>query len=317
MGSGREWLTWATTTSKNPVKSSILLIKFKEVNMKKIFIGGWCLLLCICLSCAGTGKQRQSDFILLSSTIGPIDAGIVGALEEEFEKETGIRVRHIGSGTGAALELAKNGNVDLVLVHAKALEEKFVNDGFGTERIPLMYNDFIIMGPADDPAGIRGMKKATAALKRIAETGSLFISRGDKSGTHVAEMDLWGKAGLKPAGSWYVVYEKGSEGNAPTLRYTHQRGAYTVIDRATQITLQKEIKLAILVEKDEDLLNFIGLIPVNQQKFPRVNYDAAMTFVRWLTDPGKGQKIISDFGKDKYGAPLFFANSREWQASKR
>ena len=288
--------------------------------MKKIFIGGLLLLMCFCLSCAGLCKpqsSQQDNFILLSSTIGPIDAGIVGALEEAFEKDTGIRVRHIGSGTGAALELAKNGNIDLVLVHAKSLEEKFVQDGFGTERIPLMYNDFVIMGPADDPAGIRGMKTATAALKRIAETGSLFISRGDKSGTHVAEMELWGKAGLKPAGAWYVVYEKGSAGNGPTLRYTNERKAYTVIDRATQMTLQKEIQLAILVEKDEDLLNFISLIPVSKQKFPRVNYDTATTFVKWLTDPGKGQKLISDFGTDKYGAPLFFANSREWQALKR
>lgn len=288
--------------------------------MKKIFISGWWLLLFFCVSCVGTGKTQstqQSNFILLSSTIGPIDAGIVGVLEEAFEKDSGIHVRHIGSGTGAALELAKNGNVDLVLVHAKALEEKFVSDGFGTERIPLMYNDFVIMGPADDPAGIRGMKKATDALKRIAEKGSLFISRGDNSGTHVAEKDLWAKAGLKPSGAWYVVYEKGSTGNGPTLRYTNERKAYTVMDRATQITLQKEIKLAILVEKDEDLLNFISLIPVSQQKFPKVNYGAAMTFVSWLTDPGKGQRIISDFGKDKYGAPLFFANSREWQASQR
>lgn len=288
--------------------------------MKKIFVGGLLLLLCFCLSCAGLCKpqsSQQDNFILLSSTIGPVDAGIVGALEEAFEKDTGIRVRHIGSGTGAALELAKNGSIDLVLVHAKSLEEKFVQDGFGTERIPLMYNDFVIMGPADDPAGIRGMKTATAALKRIAETGSLFISRGDKSGTHVAEMELWGKAGLKPAGAWYVVYEKGSAGNGPTLRYTNERKAYTVIDRATQMTLQKEIQLAILVENDEDLLNFISLIPVSKQKFPRVNYDIALTFVKWLTDPGKGQKIISDFGKEKYGAPLFFANSREWQALKR
>lgn len=273
--------------------------------------------LCMFLSCTTAGKSQPNKFILLSSTIGPIDAGIVGTLEEAFEKDTGIRVRHIGSGTGAALELAKNGSVDLVLVHAKTLEEKFVKDGFGTERIPLMYNDFVIMGPADDPAGIRGMKKATDALKRIAEKGSLFISRGDKSGTHVAEMELWGKAGMKPSGSWYVIYEKGSEGNAPTLRYTNQRRAYTVIDRATQLTVQKDIQLAILVERDEDLLNYIGLIPVNPKKFPRVNYDETMTFVKWLTSPEKGQKIIRDFGKEQYGSPLFFPNSREWLASQR
>lgn len=288
--------------------------------MKKFVLIGFLFLFAMTLSCAGTGKTQstqQNNFILLSSTIGPIDAGIVGALEEAFEKDTGIKVRHIGSGTGAALELAKNGSIDLVLVHAKALEEQFVKDGFGTERIPLMYNDFVIMGPAADPAGIKGMQKATDAMKRIAEKGSLFISRGDNSGTHVAEKDLWAKAGLKPSGSWYVVYEKGSEGNAPTLRYTSQRGAYTVIDRATQMTIQKEIKLEILMEKDEDLLNFISLIPVNKQKFPKVNYDTAMTFVRWLTSPEKGQKIIRDFGKEQYGAPLFFPNSREWIASQR
>ncbi len=288
--------------------------------MKKIYSSGILFLLCLVLSCAGTGKPpatSQDNFIFLSSTIGPIDAGIVGALEEAFEKERGIRVRHVGSGTGAALKLAEQGSIDLVLVHAKSLEEKFVKAGFGTERIPLMYNDFVIIGPADDPAGIKGLTKATEALKRIARSGSLFISRGDNSGTHVAEKDLWSKAGVKPAGAWYVVYEKGNTGNGPTLRYTNERRAYTVMDRATQLTLQKEIQLSILVEKDEDLLNFIGLIPVSPKKFPRVNYEGTITFVQWLTAPEKGQKIIQDFGKDKYGSPLFFPNSREWHAAHR
>ena len=158
---------------------------------------------------------QSSGFILLSSTIGPIDSGIVDLLENEFEKDTGIRVRHVGAGTGAALEIAKKGNVDLVMVHAKSLEEKFVQEGFGTERIDLMYNDFVIVGPASDPAGIRGMKSATEALKRISEKGAPFITRGDKSGTHVAEMEVWQKAGIKPQGSWYITYEKGAEGQCP------------------------------------------------------------------------------------------------------
>jgi tungstate transport system substrate-binding protein len=234
-------------------------------------------------------------------------------LENEFEKETGIRVRHVGAGTGAALDIAKNGNVDLVLVHAKSLEEKFVAAGYGTERIDLMYNDFVIVGPPNDPAGIRGMKQATEALRTISEKGVTFISRGDRSGTHVAEMELWEKAGLKPSGPWYVTYEKGAEGNVPTLRYTNQRGAYTVIDRATYLGLKGEIKLEVLVERDEILLNFISLIPVNPQKFPKVNYEDAMVFVKWLTSPEKGQKIVRDFGKDKYGSPLFFPNSKEWK----
>ena len=279
-----------------------------------IYVGLICLL-CSIVSCAGLGRPKTNRFVLLSSTIGPIDAGIVGTLETEFEKETGIRVRHVGAGTGAALEIAKQGTVDLVLVHAKSLEEKFVAQGFGTERIDLMYNDFVIVGPPDDPAGIKGIKQATEALRVISKKGVTFVSRGDKSGTHVAEMELWEKAGIKPSGSWYVVYEKGAAGNAPTLKYTDERKAYTVIDRATVITLKDQIKLAVLVEKDEALLNYISLIPVNPKKFGRVNYEDAMTFVSWLTSPEKGQKIIRDFGKDKYGSPLFFPNSKQWRAS--
>ena len=272
-------------------------------------------LFCISLLLPGLSMAQSGKFILLASTIGPIDSGIVDLLENQFEKETGIRVRHVGAGTGAALDIAKNGNVDLVLVHAKSLEEKFIAAGYGTERIDLMYNDFVIVGPSSDPAGIKGMKQATEALQTISEKGVTFISRGDRSGTHVAEMELWEKAGIKPSGSWYVIYEKGAEGNVPTLRYTNQRGAYTVIDRATYLGLKGEIKLEVLVERDEILLNFISLIPVNLRKFPRVNHEDAMFFVRWLTSPEKGQKIIKDFGKDKYGSPLFFPNSKEWRTS--
>ena len=272
-------------------------------------------LVCLLLLFPSLTIAESSKFILLSSTIGPIDAGIVGLLENEFENETGIRVRHVGSGTGAALDIARKGNVDLVLVHAKSLEEKFVSEGFGTERIDLMYNDFVIVGPASDPAGIKGMKPATEALKRISEKKVTFISRGDKSGTHVAEMQLWEKAGIKPSGSWYVIYEKGAMGNVPTLRYTDERNAYTVIDRATYLTLKGQIKLVVLVEKDDALLNYMTLIPVNPKKFPRVNYEDTMVFVKWLTSSEKGQKIIRDFGKDKYGSSLFFPNSKEWRSS--
>jgi tungstate transport system substrate-binding protein len=256
----------------------------------------------------------EQGFILLASTIGPIDAGIVSVLEDAFEKDTGIRVRHVGAGTGEALKIAQKGNIDLVMVHAKSLEEKFVADGYGTERIPFMYNDFVIVGPADDPAAIRGTKTATEALQKIAATGAPFISRGDKSGTHVAEMELWAKAGMKPAGPWYRVYEKGSEGNKPTLSYTNAEKAYTFIDRATYLSLQKKIALQVLVEGDEALLNRISLIPVSQQKFPKTNVKDVATFVKWLCDPAKGQKIVTDFGTDVYGQPLFFPDSKEWKA---
>lgn len=282
----------------------------------KIFIGK-CVVLFI-LMCSSVALAANGDkFIFLSSTIGPIDAGIVSALEDQFEKDTGIRVRHVGAGTGAALDIAKKCQIDLVLVHAKSLEEKFIADGFGTERIPLMYNDFVIVGPAADPAGIKGTKMAAEALKKIMDSGSLFISRGDKSGTHVAEMELWGKAGIKPAGTWYSIYEKGSEGNVPTLKYTDQKDAYTVIDRATYLSIKDKIKLAVLVEGDDAMLNFISLIPVNAEKCSKVNAKDTKTFVKWLTSPKKGQLIIRDFGKDKYGSPLFFANSVEWQKAQK
>ncbi len=273
------------------------------------------LTVAVCLLACGVCFAETPRYILLSSTIGPIDAGIVPTLEDAFERDTGIRVRHIGAGTGAALDIARGCNVDVVLAHAKALEEKFVADGFGTKRIPLMYNDFVIVGPESDPAGIKGMKHAGPALKRIAEKQALFITRGDRSGTHVAEMELWQKAGMKPSGPWYVTYEKGTEGNVPTLRYTDQRSAYTVIDRATFLTLQKQIKLVVLVEKCPDLLNFMSIIPVNPEKCPRANYADVAVFVKWLTSPKKGQAIIRDFGKDKYGSPLFFPNSDEWRKS--
>ena len=275
------------------------------------------LLVVFALSCAGLGKPKTSKFILMASTIGPIDAGIVDALENAFEKDSGIRVRHVGAGTGATLKMAENGNFDLVMVHAKSLEEKFVKEGFGTERIDLMYNDFVIVGPPGDPAGIKGIKQATEALKRISQKGSTFISRGDKSGTHIAEMELWGKAGIKPSGSWYVVYEKGATGNAPTLRYADEKQAYTFMDRATYLSQKNQIKIQVLMEKDEAMLNYISLIPVNPKKFPKANYEDTMTFVKWLTHPKKGQKIIGDFGKDKYGSPLFFPNSKEWREKQR
>jgi tungstate transport system substrate-binding protein len=256
--------------------------------------------------------HAEKGFILLASTIGPIDAGIVTALEDGFEKETGIRVRHVGAGTGEALKIAEKGTIDLAMVHARSLEEKFVAAGFGTERIPFMYNDFVIVGPSSDPAGIRGMKSATGALRKIAEKSAPFVTRGDKSGTHVAETELWDKAGLKPSGTWYKTYEKGSEGNVPTLRFTSTSGSYTIIDRATYLSIQKEIKLDILVEGDEALLNRISLIPVNPHKFPQVNKEDVARFVSWLNAPGKGQRIVADFGREKFGAALFFPDSREW-----
>jgi len=258
--------------------------------------------------------QESKGFVYLASTIGPIDAGIVDALEIAFEKDTGIRVRHVGAGTGAALELAKQGSVDMALVHAKTLEEKFVAEGYGLQRVPLMYNDFVIVGPTSDPAGIRGSKSAVVALQTLAAKAAPFITRGDNSGTHVAEKDLWSKAGVKPQGAWYKVFSKGSEGNVPTLLYTDAQSAYTVIDRASYLGAKDRIKLVILVEGDEVLLNHMSLIPVNPAKFPKVNLKDAMTFLDWLTAADRGQKLIAEFGKEKYGQSLFIPESKAWKA---
>ena len=247
---------------------------------------------------------------MLASTIGPIDAGIVGALEAAFTKKTGIAVEHTGAGTGQALKLAETGNYDLVLVHAKALEEKFVAEGFGTKRYDLMYNDFVILGPPSDPARIKGMKDATSALGKIAQAQALFVTRGDKSGTHVKELEIWKKAGIEPQGAWYQVFAEGAKGNAATLVFTNEKQAYSVMDRATYITLKPKITLQVLVERDEALLNYITLIPVNPAKFPQVHHAEAMQFVDWLQGR-EAQIIIRDFGKDKYGEPLFFPNSPE------
>lgn len=271
-------------------------------------------LACGLLVSLGLTAQESKGFVYMASTIGPIDSGVIDALENAFEKETGIRVRHIGAGTGAALDIARQGSVDVVLAHAKALEEKFVADGFGTERVPLMYNDFVIVGPVADPAGVKGMKNALEALKTLAAKAVPFISRGDKSGTHVAEMDLWAKSGLKPAGAWYQVYAKGAEGNTSTLLFTDAQNAYTVIDRASYLGVKDRVKLAVLVEGDEVLLNHISVIPVNATKFPAVRAKDAAAYVAWLTAADKGQKLIADFGKDKFGQALFIPESKEWKA---
>lgn len=253
---------------------------------------------------------KEMKQVLLSSTIGPVDAGIITALEDAYEQKTGVRVRHVGAGTSEALKIGQSGSVDLVVVHAKALEEKFVADGYGTERIDFMYNDFVIVGPAEDPAKIKGEKSAVAAMKKIADSKALFISRGDKSGTNVKEIEVWDAAGIKPSGDWYRIYEKGATGNVPTLLYTDEQKAYTLMDRATYITTKDKIKLQVLVENDQLLLNYITLIPVNPAKFPNINAQGGKDFIAWLVS-ADAQKIIKEFGKDKYGEPLFFPNSPE------
>jgi len=185
-----------------------------------------------------------------------------------------------------------------------------VAEGFGTKRYDLMYNDFVILGPTSDPAIIRGEKNASAALQKIVKSGAMFVTRGDKSGTHMKELEVWKKAGIEPAGPWYIVFEQGSKGNAPTLAYVNEKQGYTIMDRATYITMKQKITLQILVERDDILLNYMTVIPVSPVKFPQIYHKGALQFVEWLQGK-EAQTIIRDFGKDKYGEPLFFPNSPE------
>jgi tungstate transport system substrate-binding protein len=249
-----------------------------------------------------------AEVLLLASTIGPIDAGIVPALAKAFHARTGVVVRFVGAGTGATLEMSKRGEFDLVMVHALSLEKKFMADGFGIDRRDVMYNDFVLLGPASDPAGIKGMSDPKAAMRRIAEAQARFVTRGDNSGTHVAEKALWDKAGVQPQGGWYEVFEKGASGNGPTLRHAGERGAYVLMDRATWLVLKDKLALALLVEGHADLFNFIAVIRTNPERFPKANAAGAERFADWLVSE-EAQTLIAGFGRSEYGAPLFFANA--------
>ena len=256
---------------------------------------------------------QAAETLRISSTIGPVDAGMLPFLAETFTKNTGIEVTIAKAGTGATLKKAESGSFDLVMVHARKLEDAFCAAGFGVDRRDVMYNDFVILGPAKDPAGIKGMKKVTEAVKKIADAKVPFVSRGDKSGTHVKEMDIWQAAGIQPAGAWYEVYADGAKGNKATTLYTDKKQAYTLMDRATWLTLKDTVKVVPLVENDPIMLNLIAIIRVNPDKFPQVHKDAALKFADWLVGD-EAQTIIRDFGKDKYGQPLFFPNSDQWNA---
>jgi tungstate transport system substrate-binding protein len=252
--------------------------------------------------------------IKLSSTIGPVDAGIIPLLAETYKAETGTDFVIEKAGTGATLNKAKTGNFDMVVVHARALEDQFIKDGFGQNRKDVMYNDFVILGPKEDPAGIKGMKSAAEAFKTIAAKGAPFISRGDMSGTHVSEMNVWKAAGIAPDGEkdeWYTVFSLGKLGNGATTDFTNKRNAYTIMDRATYLTKKKGLRIVPLVEGDPILLNLIAAIEVSPKRFPNVNNADVVKFVNWLCED-EAQMIIKDFKVKQYGEPLFFPNSDQW-----
>jgi len=259
------------------------------------------LLLVVLCSVWVTPALAQSTTVILSTTTSTQDSGLLDVLVPRFEKKTGLTVKTISVGTGQALALAARGEADVALVHAPSPERKYVEKGKMQNRRLVMYNDFVIIGPEDDPAKIKGVPKAVDALKRIAETQSHFVSRGDKSGTHLLELGLWKQAGVAPTGAWYI---ESGQGMGQTLGIANDRRAYTIADRGTWLAFQKRISLPILVEKDKPLLNIYSVMEVNPANGPRVNVAGGKAFADFMVAPDT-QAVIKTFGVDKYGQPLF------------
>jgi tungstate transport system substrate-binding protein len=240
--------------------------------------------------------------LILATTTSTQDSGLLDVLIPLFEQQTGCSVKVIAIGTGQALKMGEEGNADVLLIHAPSSEKTFMAGGFGKDRALVMHNDFIIVGPASDPAGIKGMVTATDALKAIAATGAAFVSRGDDSGTHKMELTLWQNAGIDPA-SVSGRIESG-QGMGATLTIASEKSAYTLSDRATYLANQGNLQLEILVQGDPPLLNFYHVITVNPEKWPKVNYEGALAFLNFLIDPAT-QEVIGTFGVEQYGQPLF------------
>jgi tungstate transport system substrate-binding protein len=243
----------------------------------------------------------QSNVVILSTTTSTQDSGLLDVLVPLFEKKTGLTVKTISVGTGQALALAARGEADVTLAHAASLEKKYVADGKMMNRRLVMYNDFVIIGPPDDPAKIKGLPKALDALKLIAQSQSRFVSRGDKSGTHVIELSLWKQAGIEPKGAWYI---ESGQGMGQTLGIANDRRAYTLTDRATYLAFAKRVDLPILVEKDRPLLNIYSVMEVNPANGPRVNVAGGKAFAEFVLAP-ETQEVIRTFGMDRYGQALF------------
>jgi tungstate transport system substrate-binding protein len=254
----------------------------------------------------GTSALAQDKSIVVASTTSTQDSGLFGHILPLFKAKTGIDVRVIAQGTGQALDTGRRGDADVVFVHAKAAEEKFLADGFGVKRFPVMYNDFVLVGPKNDPAGIKGTKDIVAALTAVKTKSAPFISRGDKSGTHQAELALWKVAGIeveKDPGSWYKAI---GQGMGAALNTASASNAYVLTDRGTWISFKNRGDLDIAVEGDQRLFNQYGVMLVNPAKHAHVKKELGQTFIDWLVS-GEGQKAIADYKIN--GQQLFFPNA--------
>jgi tungstate transport system substrate-binding protein len=254
---------------------------------------------------AVNAAAAQEKFITVASTTSTEASGLFEYLLPIFKEKTGIEVRVVAQGTGQALETATKGDADVVFVHAPAAEKKFVEDGFGVQRNEVMYNDFVVVGPSSDPAGVKGTKDVGAALKAIAEKQAAFASRGDDSGTHKKELELWKDAGVEPSGDWY---KSTGSGMGATLNTAAQLPAYALTDRATWISFENKGDLEIAVEGDKKLFNQYGVILVNPEKHPHVKVAEGQAFIDWLLSD-EGQDVIAGY---KIGdQQLFYPNARQ------
>jgi tungstate transport system substrate-binding protein len=269
--------------------------------LKKYFI----LLLVVIFLLTSCKLSVSNKDILLVSTTSTQDSGLLDVLLPAFTAKTGYQVQLVATGSGQALKIGEQGNADVILLHSPAAEKEFIANGFGIDRRLVMHNDFIIVGPPSDPAGIRSMTPADA-LKKIFDSRTTFVSRGDQSGTHVKELALWKQAGLDPTGKdWYI---ESGQGQGATLSIASEKAGYALTDRGTFLAYKSNVDLEILVEGDPFLLNVYHVLTVNPERFPNTNLVAAKAFADFITS-AEGQKIIGDFGVDKYGQPLFFPDA--------
>ncbi len=244
-------------------------------------------------------EADKSQRIILATTTSTENSGLLAYLLPEFTDDSGYQVDIIAAGTGAALKLGEDGDVDVVLVHARDQEESFIEAGYGVHRKDVMHNDFIILGPEDDPAGVAAAETAAEALEKIAASGSNFVSRGDNSGTHFKEQSLWQSAGTEPAGRWY---KEAGQGMGAVITMSDDLRAYTLADRGSYIAMQDKLELQILFEGDPLLYNPYGIISVNPDRHGHINYQGAMALVNWFTEE-KAQQLIANFKKG--GEQLF------------
>jgi len=247
-------------------------------------------------------QAKGKPKLVLATTTSTMDSGLLDFLVPVFEKENNCKVQIIAVGTGAAIRYGKDGNADVVLVHDPVAEAQVVKQGFFVERKYLMYNDFVIVGPAGDPAGIKGLTSAAEALKKIQSASATFVSRADQSGTHKKEQRLWAAAGLNPKGSWYLEAGAGMEA---VLRIANEKQAYCLTDRGTYLAHQKEYELSIVTEGDKEMFNPYHIMLVSPSKYSFVNNSLARKFSDFMTSE-RGQKMIAEYGVDKYGQPLFY-----------